>query len=218
MKSIQNFIKKLTKKQLLVLGSVMPLGFIFAIALRIGLTIKDGELDKYKINTFSIVDSLKKDTIFVKRGELYTDTLIDYYQISKKDIKFETFHYDIRPAGFLSIHDKGILRYKLLENGILSEEIIKKNNENKMYSLVENIIGKDFKLDKFELIRYWTTNNFLNNFFNTNSVYPKDTASNIIYTRETEEGKSMLDYEKENIKKVLGKIKTRKKANGTWKD
>ena len=49
MKIIKNFIESienLTKKQILVLGSLVPLGIVFGMALRIGLTKTGGELEK----------------------------------------------------------------------------------------------------------------------------------------------------------------------------
>ncbi len=217
MKSIKNFIESLSKKQLLTLLGVIPLGFSLGIALRIGLTAKKGELDKYNTNTFSIVDSLKKDTIFAKKGELYTDTLIDYYQISKKDIKFETFHYSIRPIGFLSIHDEGISGYKLLENGVLSEEIIEKNNEDRNYYLTGNFLSGGFKLNKLCLMKYGTTSNFLEDSFNIN-ISPQKNTGYEIYTRDTDLGNKILDNEQAEVKRYLDKIKEYKKIKGLWKD
>ena len=219
MKIIKNFIESienLTKKQILVLGSLVPLGIVFGMALRIGLTKTGGELEKYNTNTFLMQDSLKKDTIFAKRGELYTDTLIDYYRISKKDIKFKTSHHTLRATGSLSIHENGISGYKLLENGVLSKEIIEKNNENRKYSLVKEIIGKDFQIDKLELIKYGTTSNFLDDSFSLNKINIDNTSqkntSYEIYTRDTYLGNKILDNEQEKVKRYLNEIIEYKKS------
>lgn len=202
---------KITKKQILALGSALPLGFVLGMALKIISTSIDTELEKYNVAPFSIIDSLKIDTIFRKRGELYTDTLIDYYGLSEKEISLKTSHVYLKPEGFLSVKNKEIFRYKLLKNGVLSEEILGKNNEIKDYSIIGDFIGGGFKLNKLRLMRYGTTSNFLDDTFNINNSYQKDTNQGI-YTRNTDLGKKVLENEQAEVKKYLNKIAEYKKS------
>ena len=203
MKPIKNFFERLTKKQILIFGSMIPLGFFVGMAFRGGLNKIENNLEKYNIEKFSITDTLKTDTIIRKMGEIYSDTLVDYYKLSKKEIRFKD--------GFLFVKNKEISKYKLLKNGISSEEIIGKNNETKNYKLLGNFLGKGFKLNKLELIKYGTTSNLLDDTFNINNSHQKDTNYEI-YTRATDLGNKILDNEQAEVEKYLNKIAEYKKG------
>lgn len=203
-KSTQKFFENLTKKQILVIGGVIPLGFLIGMTLNAGFNkISGRNLKKYNLESFSIIDTLKMDTIFRKNGELYLDTLIDYYKLSKKEIRFKN--------DFLSVKNKEFSKYKLLRNGILSKEIIGQNNENKKYNFTKNFFGNGFELNKLELMRYGADSNFLDNSLNIRSINKKDTNYEI-YTRETDLGKKVLDNEQAEVKNYLDKILEYKKS------
>lgn len=201
-KLTQDFFEKLTKKQILVLGGSIPLGFLIGMTLNAGFNKIGNNLGKYNIEKFSIIDTLKIDAILRKNGELYTDTLIDYYKLSKKEIKFK--------EGLLFVKNKEFFKYKFLKNGVPSREIFGKNNETKNYHILENFFGKDFTLNKLERIRYGTDSNFLNNSLNINPIYKKDAYE--VYTRETDLGNKVLDTEEAEIKRYLEKILEYKKS------
>ena len=214
---------EINKKKLLILGSMLPLGFVvgmaFQMAFQRDLNTKRGELEKYHVDSFSTLDSLKKDTLIVKNGELYTDTLINYFSKSKKDIEFRVFDFSGGVFGLLSVKNKGISIYKSLEEGVLSKEIIKKNNETRLYHIVEDLIGKNFKITKFELhmSKPETTPNLLDTPVNIGSNYINFPV-NETYIRDTEKGNKVLDDEKKEVDRYLKKIKEHKISNGTWKD
>lgn len=210
-----NKIKK--SKQIFAIASTIPLGFFFGMALRIGLTSIETELEKYNVNSFSIMDTLKIDTALVKRGELYIDTLVDYSKLSKKEISFKTSRVNLKPDGILSVENKEISKYNLLKNGSLSEEIIEQNNEIKNYSLTGEFIGKGFKLNKLELIKYGKNFNSLGDSFNITISPQRDTGYKS-YKRDTDLGNKILDNEQAEVKKYLNKIKEYKKIKGLWKD
>ena len=198
-------LEKLTKKQILMLGCVIPLGIFVGIVLRMGFNRINNGLEKYNIPHFSLIDTLNIDTILRKKGEIYADTLIDYHKLSKKEIKFRN--------DFLFVKNKEISSYKLLRNGIPSEEIFGQNNETKNYSLTGNFFGKDFKLNKLELIKYGKTSSFLGDSFEIN--FPpiqnkKDSYE--VYTRENDLGNKILDNEQENVRGYLNKILEYKKS------
>ena len=202
---IQKFFEKLTKKQILVLAGMVPLGLFIGMTLRISLSKMGTDFEKYNIEDFSAVDSSRIDTLFVKRGEVfYIDTLIDYSEFSKEDISFRSFN-NISSIGFLSVRNKKMSKYKLLRKGISSKEIFEKNNETKTYSIVEDFFDKDFKLDKLESRKYWTNSDLLYDSFNINSV-PKSSMPYETYTRNTDLGNKVLDNEQSEVKKYLEKI------------
>lgn len=204
MKKLKNLLENLTKKQILIIGGLIPLGFLIGMALRAGFTkIAGGNLKRYNIESFSIIDTLKMDTIVRKKGELYADTLIDYYKLSKKEIRFKN--------DFLSVKTKEFSKYKLLRNGIPSGEISGKNSENKKYGITKNFFGKGFELNKLELMRYGADSNFLDDSFNVNADKKKDTSYEI-YTRETDLGRKVFDYEQAEVKNYLDKIAEYKKG------
>ena len=208
---IQDLIERLTPIKFLALGSMIPIGLFLGMALRTSLTKLGTDFEKYNIKSFSVIDSSKIDTLFVKRGEFYMDTLIGYYRLSKKEMGFESVK-DIYSKGFLSVRNKELSKYKLLVKGIPSEEIIGKNNKTKTYSIEGDFFGKGFKLNKLESMNYGTNSNFLDNFFNVKGVYQKDPDSNATYTRDTEEGKRILDNEQAEVKRYLEKILKYKKG------
>lgn len=212
MKKLKDFFEKLTKKQILFFGGAIPLGFLVGMALNAGFTkIAGGNLEKYNIEKFSIIDTLKIDTIIRKNGEIYTDTLIDCYKLSKREIKFKAFDKDIKPEGLLFVKNKEFSKYKLLRNGIPSKEITGENKENKKYKITKNFFDKGFELNKLELIKYETDSNFLDDSFNINADNQKDTDYKI-YTRETNLGKIILESEQEAVKNYLNKIAEYKKS------
>ncbi len=203
-KSAQNFLEKLTKKQILILGGLIPMGFLIGIALRTGFNkISGRNFEKYNIEKFSIIDTLRADIIIRKKGEIYTDTLIDYYKLSKKEIKFK--------ESVLFVKNKEFSKYKLLKSGIPSEEIFGKNSETKNYSLTQNLFSGGFKLNKLELIKYGKDSNFLDDSLNVNADNKQDTSYGI-YTRETDLGKKVLDSEQAEVKAYLNKIAEYKKS------
>ncbi len=197
-------MKTLNKKQILILGGLIPMGFLIGIALRTGFNkISGRNFEKYNIEKFSIADTLRADIIIRKKGEIYTDTLIDYYKLSKKEIKFK--------ESVLFVKNKEFSKYKLLKSGIPSEEIFGENKEKKTYHLIGDFFGRDFKLNKLEIINYGTDSNFLKDSFNIKSSEKKAINSEI-YTRETDLGNKILDNEQINVKTYLNKITEYKKS------
>ena len=212
MKNLIKDLEKLTKKQILIFGGVIPLGFLIGMTLNAGFTkIAGGGLEKYNIEKLSISDVLKADTILRKQGEIHIDTLIDYYKLSKKEIKFKSFDKNLKPEGCLYVKNKESSKYKLLRNGIPSKEIIGKNNETKKYYITKNFFDGGFELDKLELMKYGADSNFLDNSFNINSAHQKDTKYEV-YTRSTNLGKIVLENEQAEVKKYLNKIVEYKKG------
>jgi len=205
--NLKNLFEKLTKKQILILGSMIPLGIFVGMALRMGFNKINRGLEKYNIPQFSLIDTLNMDTILRRKGEIYADTLIDYHKLSKKEIKFK--------EGFLFVKNKEISSYKLLKNGIPSEEIFGQNNETKNYFITKDFWSKGFKLNKLELIKYGKTSNFLNNEDSFEINFPpiqnkKDSYE--VYTRENDLGNKILDNEQENVRGYLNKILEYKKS------
>ena len=210
----------LTKKQILSVLLAGPIGFCFGMALRMGLGSIERELEKYNVDSFSKTDTLKIDTTFAKRGEIYTDTLVNYSMISKKEIYFKSSRDGFCSKGSLFVKNKEISRYKLLKNGLASEEVFWQNNETKTYHLNGDFIGKGFKLDGLEL----RVNGFKSAFGQEDSILnlPASNSQNknykTIYTRDTKEGKILLNNLKPEVNEYLNKIKEYKKLNGSWKD
>ncbi len=202
------FFENLTKKQILTLFGVIPVSSFLGMVLQIGLTKFGSDFEKYNVKSFSVIDSLKMDTSLVRRGELSIDTLVDYYKLSKKEISFNSVN-DINSKGFLFIRNKEFSKYKLLKNGIPSEEIFWKNSETRLYYLVGNFFGKDFKLNSLELMKYGITSN-LDDSFKINDSKIKGVYSEK-YSADTDLGKMVLDSEQENVGEYLNKILEYKK-------
>ena len=197
-----------TKKEILVLCAVAPLAIFLGVFLGRYYTEKHPRFEKYNTETLSLVDSLSIDTLINKKGEIYADTLIDYYTSSKKEIKFRTFN-DPNPEGFLLVKNKKFSKYKLLENGIPSKEILEQNNEVKIYSISKNFLGR-VKLNKLELMKYWTSD-FLKDSFKINQPTPINTRHEV-YTRENDLGKRVLTNEQAKVRRYLNEIVEYKKS------
>ena len=110
---------------------------------------------KYNTETFSMIDSLSIDTIFKKNGELDTDTLIDYYKLSRKDIQFKTLD-NLDSEGFLFVRDKEISEYNLLENNVPSNKTFGQKNEAKTKKRLMDCREFDFVTCNHEIFNiYW---------------------------------------------------------------
>jgi|SRR3989344_1985982 len=206
----KEFFENLSKKQLLTILGTIPIGFVLGVAFYTLSAKMRVSFKKYNTETFSMIDSLSIDTIFKKNGELDTDTLIDYYKLSRKDIQFKTLD-NLDSEGFLFVRDKEISEYNLLENNVPSNKTFGQKNEAKTYFLVGDFFGKDFKLNKLELTTYGATSN-LDDSFNP-KILPRQKYLNYkIYTRETDLGNKMLDDEQANVRKYLNKILEHKKS------
>ena len=201
---IQDFFENLTKKKILGLVGAIPLGFFIGTAVNICLTKLGPDFEKYNIKSFSVIDSLKIDTSFVRKGEFSIDTLVDYYKLSKKEISFNSIN-DFNSKGFLFVRNKEFSKYKLLKNGISSEEIFWKNNETKTYSLVWDFFDKDFKLNSLELMKYGITSNLLDYSFEINNSKINRLYSEK-YIRGTDLGNKVLENEQAEVKRYLNEI------------
>ena len=206
----KDFFEDLTKKQLLALLGAIPAGWILGTVAYILSDKTKLNLTKYNTETFSIIDSLSMDTIFRKRGELYTDTLVDYRKLLKKDIKFKTFK-GLDSEGYLSIRDKEIFSYKYVENNVSSNEIYGQKNETKNYLLVGDFFGRDFELNKLEFTKYKINSDLSDDSFNLNASSHQKNVIYEIYTRETDLGNKILDDEQTNVRNYLNKILEHKK-------
>lgn len=208
-KPVRNFVKiNLLRKILLTSGIIGTLGT--------ALTSCHGNLGnkKYDIKEFSIIDTLKIDTM--DEG-LTLDHLYDYlilnrqivlkkyirYNISKNNIKFETTCKGFTHHGSLYVRKEEESEYKPINAPFVNSEKIKERNYlvHKFYSLDKNlkinelsIYGAEFKEGKpyFGLER--------------------------TYTRDTDLGKKVLSEEQKEVERYLDEIKKHKKIKSLWKD
>lgn len=201
---IKNFFENLTNKQILGLVGSVPFGFFIGITLNIGLAKFSNDFEKYNTEKFSVLDSSKIDTLFLRTGEFNVDTLIDYYALSKKEISFKSVE-SVNSIGFLSVKNKEASRYRFLKQGIPSEEVFEKNNEIKNYYLIDNFIEQGFELNKLDLTEYKMSPNFSSNFYNAKYNDQKGVHSEV-YTRENSLGNKVLDNEISEVKNYLDKI------------
>lgn len=171
------------------------------------------EFKKYKVDSFSITKSVKRDIFISKRGEL-SDTLIDYLKISRENIKFKPFSNYSKAKGFLYIHKEEIIRYKVLENGIVSEEFVRHNNETRNYHLIGNLTSKNFEIDKLNLTKDGKTFDNSRGSLQITYISPKKES----YKRTTGKDRISLDNLKLEVDDVLSKIKEHKILKGTWND
>ena len=201
--------EKPTKKEILGFSAMAPIAMSLGIFIGMCITGEFRQFKKYNEKTLSEIDSLSIDTIIKRKGEIYADTLIDYYRLSKKEIKFKTSG-DLDLEGSLFVKNKEFSKYKLLKNGIHSEEIFSHGNEVKVYFISENFFGRGFKINKLELTKSGTSA-FLKDSFEVNLSNREDTFYKI-YTRETDLGKKALDNERVNVTGYLNKIEKYKKS------
>ena len=133
-----------------------------------------------------------KDTAYGKKELRLTAVVDPEGYIYEKNGNKETRIPDAKISLF--VKNKEISRYKLLKNGLASEEVFWQNNETKTYHLNGDFIGKGFKLDGLEL----RVNGFKSAFGQEDSILnlPASNSQNknykTIYTRDTKEGKILF--------------------------